>query len=123
MTAGHRVLVVDDESTMVRALTRMLEATGYDVAVAHSGAAAEFALRGSRFDCLVLDYRIPDVRGDAIYAYAMATQPHLAGKALFVTGDVSERTHDAIASTGCPVLVKPFDANVLVGAVQRLCDQ
>ncbi|MCU1454788.1 MAG: chemotaxis protein CheY [Acidimicrobiales bacterium] len=58
-----RILVVDDEHAIVRALTAALEARGYDVISARTGAEAldRTAARGP--DLIVLDLGLPDIDG------------------------------------------------------------
>jgi DNA-binding NtrC family response regulator len=115
-----RVLVVDDEEAIGRALRMLLSRAGYLVDVVRTGAAAEVMLVERHFDCLVLDYRIPDVRGDELYLYAVGVQPHLRGRAVFMTGDITERVHSTIDETGCHRLEKPFDVHAMLAAVYQL---
>ena len=44
----------------------------------------------SRVDILLIDLRIPDMRGDAIFEYAAGVQTHLREHTLFITGDISD---------------------------------
>lgn len=112
--------MVDDEESIGRALSLLLSRAGYLVDVVRTGAAAEALLALKHVDCLVLDYRIPDVRGDELYLYAAAVQPHLRGRAIFMTGDIAEQVHATIDETGCARMEKPFDVHDMLGAVRRL---
>ncbi|MEU7620262.1 response regulator [Micromonospora rifamycinica] len=58
-----RVLVVDDEPQILRALRINLRARGYDVEVADTGAAALKAAAGHPPDLVVLDLGLPDIDG------------------------------------------------------------
>jgi two-component system KDP operon response regulator KdpE len=58
-----KVLVVDDEPQIVRALRINLAARGYDVLTAHDGAAALRAAAEGRPDVVVLDLGLPDIDG------------------------------------------------------------
>jgi DNA-binding NtrC family response regulator len=113
----RRVLIVDDEEAICHALAVLFRRAGYAVLTARSATAAKDLLANASVDCLVIDYRIPDLRGDVLFAYAVAVQPHLEGHAVFLTGDVTDRTRDAIADTGCPLLLKPFDNGQLLNLV------
>jgi DNA-binding NtrC family response regulator len=110
MSPRASVLVVDDEDVICRALDALLRRAGYDVMTARSGAAAKDILASHDVDCLILDYRIPDLRGDVIFAYAVAHQPHLSRATVFVTGDISDNAREVIEDTGCPMVIKPFDS-------------
>ena len=61
-----RILVVDDEIQLLRALTMNLTARGYTVAAVASGTAALDALAAERFDLVVLDLGLPDIDGLAV---------------------------------------------------------
>jgi two-component system KDP operon response regulator KdpE len=58
-----RILVVDDEPQILRALRINLRARGYDVQVAETGAAALKAAAGHPPDLVVLDLGLPDLDG------------------------------------------------------------
>jgi two-component system KDP operon response regulator KdpE len=63
-----RVLVVDDEPQILRALRINLRARGYDVAVAADGAEALDAAAASPPDVVVLDLGLPDMDGVDVIA-------------------------------------------------------
>ncbi|MGD9694560.1 MAG: response regulator [Thermoleophilia bacterium] len=60
---GGRVLVVDDEPQVLRALSAALEAAGYEVTGASTAAAALRAAALRRHEAVVLDLRLPDLDG------------------------------------------------------------
>jgi len=58
-----RVLVVDDEASLVRALAINLRARGWDVVTAHDGASALEVAADKHPDVVVLDLGLPDLDG------------------------------------------------------------
>jgi two-component system KDP operon response regulator KdpE len=58
-----RVLVVDDEPQIRRALRLVLRANGYDVTEVPAGEAALDALATTEFDLMILDLILPDLDG------------------------------------------------------------
>lgn len=60
---GNRVLVVDDDAGLVRALAINLRAHGWDVTVAATGAEALDAAASARPDVILLDLGLPDLSG------------------------------------------------------------
>jgi two-component system KDP operon response regulator KdpE len=60
---GARVLVVDDEPSIVRVVAANLRARGYEVLTAASGEAALSSIKTHQPDCIVLDLGLPDVDG------------------------------------------------------------
>jgi two-component system KDP operon response regulator KdpE len=65
---GPKVLVVDDEPQIVRALRINLTARGYQVLTAHDGAAALRAAAEGKPDVVVLDLGLPDLDGNDVIA-------------------------------------------------------
>lgn len=121
---GHgrkaRVLVVDDEPSICRALSIALGNAGYDVETVVSGDTATSLLRSEHFDVMLVDLRVPDMRGDILFALAAAIQPQLRTATLFLTGDITDRAQQLIAACGCPMLRKPFDLADVLGTVAAL---
>jgi DNA-binding response OmpR family regulator len=118
--SSTRVLVVDDEPAICKALTMALARAGFNAVAAQTGEGALAILRSERVDVLVLDLRIPDTRGDVIFELAAAIHPHLRTQTLFLTGDISERALRLIAACRCPSLRKPFELRELTDAVSAL---
>jgi DNA-binding NtrC family response regulator len=115
-----RVLVVDDEPSICRALTIALNRAGYNARALESGEAANLLIHQEHFDCLVVDLRIPDMRGDTLFEIAAAVQPHLRRQTILTTGDISELAQELLDACHCPVLQKPFDLHELLALVERM---
>jgi two-component system KDP operon response regulator KdpE len=62
----ERVLVVDDDAQILRALRTSLRAHGYDVVVASDGQSALEAAASSGADVVVLDLGLPDIDGTEV---------------------------------------------------------
>ena len=58
-----KILVVDDEKTLVKGIKFNLENEGYQVECAYDGAAAVELARNDKFDLLILDVMMPEVDG------------------------------------------------------------
>ena len=58
-----RILVVDDEKTLVKGMKFNLENEGYEVECAYDGAAALELAREGRFDLIILDVMMPKMDG------------------------------------------------------------
>ena len=112
------VLLVDDEPAICKALALALTRAGFRASTALSGETAMAVVRGEHIDVLVVDLRIPDMRGDALFELAAAIQPHLRSRTLFTTGDITERAQELIEACRCPLLRKPFDLKDLIDWVR-----
>jgi DNA-binding NtrC family response regulator len=115
-----RVLIVDDEPAICKALKVALGRAGYDAVAAQSGDSALTVLSRERVDVLLLDLRIPDTRGDVVFELAAATHPHLRHQTLFMTGDISDRAQRLIQACKCPMILKPFELTEMIAAIDAL---
>jgi two-component system NtrC family sensor kinase len=107
--ARARILVVDDEPAIRTVIERFLTGLGYVVDEAAGGHEAVRRLEAATYDAVLLDLRMPDLSGDAVYAAVHARDPEQAARTIFITGDVrSEEAWRFIAATGCAALSKPF---------------
>lgn len=65
---GARILLVDDEPPLIRALTPALEAENYRVDIAGTGADALSRLARDSYDVVILDLGLPDIDGKDVIA-------------------------------------------------------
>jgi signal transduction histidine kinase len=116
-----RLLVVDDEATLARALRRgLLE--HHDVVVLTSGAeAVDHVARGARFDAILLDVMMPDLPGWEVYDRIRRVAPDQADRTIFVTGGAfTERAREFLDRVQNPRVDKPIDMAGLLNIVDRL---
>jgi PAS domain S-box-containing protein len=109
------VLVVDDESAIRAAVARYLTSLGHLVDVAASGREALTRLASRSYDLILLDLRMPDMAGDALYRELIARDAATAGRIVFITGEDLENpaTQSFLESAGRPVIGKPFSLDDL----------
>lgn len=115
-----RVLVVDDDAAVVRALAAFLFRAGYDVVPAHSAAVALETLAGPEtIDAVVSDILMPGMSGLALYDTILTRAPHLARRVIFLTGAARDPAiHGPIESRGVPLISKLNDFQLVVDAVR-----
>ena len=114
------ILVVEDEPSICRAVAIWLTRTGYDAFTVTTGEGAMNHIRTQYVDIMLIDLRIPDMRGDVIFHLATALQPQLRKQTLFMTGDVTEQGEELIMACECPLLMKPFDLQDLGKAISQI---
>jgi putative two-component system response regulator len=118
--ARERLLVVDDDESVVLLLKVILEGEGYRCVSAGTIADARARLGEAAFDVLVSDVRLPDGSGLDLVEQAIAGDERMA--ALVVSGldDVALGDH-ALRIGAYGYIVKPFTANdVLIGVLGAL---
>ncbi len=111
-THRGRVLVVDDEPAIARALGHGL-GDEHDVVIAASGREALALLLGDdpgHFDVILCDVMMPDLDGVELYEALREKRPQLAAKVVFVTGGAfAAHAREFIERAAVPTLAKPFE--------------
>lgn len=103
-----RVLVVDDDRSIVRLCQKILERADFDVLVGNSAEEALGYLRTEKIDLLLVDFRMPDMDGFELSAQAKLIRPGIA--ILLMTGHGTVETAITALHRGIDGLIlKPFD--------------
>jgi len=115
-----RVLIIDDERQVTRALRRVLWA--HDVVTVNDGQQAlELLEAGEHFDVLVCDLMMPVLSGWSFYAKACALRPELARRFVFMTGGaLTGAAFKFIEEHSTRVLAKPFNPSQVLHFVEEL---
>jgi two-component system, OmpR family, KDP operon response regulator KdpE len=113
---GRRILVVDDETAMRRALRASLEARGYQVELAASGLEALGAVVDRPPDLVVLDLGLPDIDGVEVCRRlrAWTTVPIIVLSA----DGADERKVAALDEGANDYVTKPFSTPELLARVR-----
>ncbi|MBI3184187.1 MAG: response regulator [Myxococcales bacterium] len=117
--ARSRILVIDDEVRICRAVARML--LEHEVLGAEGGRAGlEILSSDQRFDLVLCDVRMPDVGGLEVYEAVSARWPELASRFVFITGGgYSDRIRTQLEALANPKLEKPFEAEAVRQLLRR----
>jgi two-component system copper resistance phosphate regulon response regulator CusR len=114
-----RLLVIEDDPGLVRALRQGLAARGFAVDVAETAAAVEPLLAEHGYDCLVLDLGLPDEDGMALLGRLRARGAAVPVLVLTARGGVTERVAGLDAGAD-DYLAKPFAFPELVARLHAL---
>lgn len=116
-----RILLVDDEPTILAIVARGLEEAGHVVHAAENGVVAGelFDADPSGFDLLITDLTMPGMGGRELIRHVRAGRPDLP--VILTSGFGHDRADTALASLGLTAfLVKPFSHAELFDAVRRV---
>jgi len=104
----YRILVVDDEPSVLTTYRMILEQKGYEVVAAPSSGKARQALDSEKLDLLLCDLSLEQKdSGFEVIEYARRRQPTLPS--LLLTGYASRDVSDRAQRHGISVLFKPVD--------------
>ncbi len=120
-TRRGRILVVDDEALVGRAVSRILS-TQHDVVVRTSARAALEDVTGAPgFDLLLCDLMMPDMTGMELYEQLRSAAPVLADRTVFLTGGAfTAGAREFLARVPNARLEKPFEPDQLRALVARV---
>jgi two-component system, OmpR family, KDP operon response regulator KdpE len=111
-----RVLVIEDEPALARALAITLRARRYDVDVAHSGSTGLDAVAARHPDVVVLDLGLPDLDGmEVLQALRGWTRVPVVVLSARVTSDEKVEALDAGADD---YVTKPFGMDELLARIR-----
>jgi CheY-like chemotaxis protein len=116
----RRILVVDDQPMLAKAVRRML--AGHDVSVAADAQEALAKITaGERFDVIVSDLMMPGMSGMELHTAIAAIDADQVTRMVFMTGGAftpeAQRFFDEVRS---PTLEKPFDRASLLAVIESM---
>jgi DNA-binding response OmpR family regulator len=115
---SKRILIVEDDSSVLRATSYILEKEGYEVLTAQNGLEGLKKAKEDNPDLLILDVMLPGIDGFEI-CHSLRAEPQTAQLPILM---FSAKGQEADKATGLKVgadeyLVKPVDREVLLNKV------
>lgn len=115
------VLVVDDDEDLCHNLWDLLRERGFRVALAHDAKEASEQLKDSAFKVVLIDMKIPDCDGSAVFRLVRTANPQ--ARTVLITGHRAEMDSlisRVLAEGADAVCYKPFDVPALLSTLQAL---
>jgi DNA-binding response OmpR family regulator len=111
--ARQKILIVDDDRTLLELLADYLGQVGFEVRTAADGCAGLHALDECHFDLILTDYRMPVMNGLEMAAYIRRTDT--VTPIILITGDSCALDPEIVAQAGITrVMPKPLKINELL---------
>jgi two-component system response regulator GlrR len=114
----YRILLVDDDHSLLRLLSMRLAAVGYEAAAVESGEQALAQLAVFRPHLVITDLRMEGMDGMTLFDLIHARSPALPVLILTAHGTIPDAV-DATSKGVFSFLTKPFDSQVLLTQVGR----
>ena len=117
-----RVLIVEDEESLLKLETILLTVKGYEVSGACTGNDALEKLSGDEtFDLILLDIMLPDIDGYEICRRVREHPRHAGTPVIMLTGRKSSEDQKRGATCGADAyLTKPFKSAMIIEVIERL---
>lgn len=117
-----RILLIEDEVKLAKALQKVLKSEGYAVDIEHDTDAGYAMASTEPYDVLIIDRMLPgDEYADGVALLKQLRSEHVTTPALFLTalGAIKQRT-EGLDSGADDYLVKPFSMDELLARVRAL---
>ena len=113
--ARARILVVDDNRPLTRALERLLSMGGYEVSLAFDGLQGYLAAQKERPDLIILDITMPGMDGYEVCRRLQASQETRAIPVLIFSakGNMDERDHRSLLEVRLQERLEGYEAGAL----------
>ncbi|HEX7122584.1 MAG TPA: ATP-binding protein, partial [Gemmatimonadaceae bacterium] len=119
-----RILIVDDEEVYRQQIGEYLRLKGYQTLPTPNGFEALEHILQNECDLAVVDIRMPELSGPALWDILGEIAPHFRSRIVFMTGDaMNSATREFIDVSGRPVLRKPFATAELERVVRTLAGE
>ena len=118
MPPKNRILVIDDEPSIRDALQLVLSDLGHHVDLAKNGGEAKELLKGSPYDLVFTDLRLPDANGIDLLALIKSDTPDTEVVVMTAHGSV-DITIEAIKLGAFYYIEKPFTPQQVTALVER----
>ena len=114
----YKILIVDDELTIIEVLKKLLVKSGYSVTPCLNGTHALDKLKEEVYDLMITDVRLPGIDGITLLQQATDLQSHMAVIVMTAYSEV-EPAIAAMKNGAFDYVVKPFNFDELLLTVRR----
>ena len=124
MGEKKKILIVDDERDIVKALMIRLQGAGYEVVTAFDGAQAIFVAHKEKPDLILLDIRMPAGNGFSVAEKLKHSVDTSSIPVIFLTGSPETNAEERATTLGARFYIKkPYDPEELLDAIKRALEE
>ncbi len=124
MGQKKKILIVDDERDIVKALMIRLQGAGYEVVTAFDGAQGVFMAHKEKPDLIILDIRMPAGNGFSVAQRLKRSIHTFTIPVIFLTGSPEKNSEEKAMALGARFYVKkPYDPEELLDAIRRALEE
>ena len=124
MEQKKKILIVDDERDIVKALMIRLQGAGYEVVTAFDGAQGVFMAHKEKPDLIILDIRMPAGDGFSVAQRLKRSTHTFTIPVIFLTGSPETNAEEKARALGARFYIKkPYDPEELLDAIRRALEK
>jgi len=115
---GKSILIVDDDRSILRTFTRILQRAGFNTETAENGKEALVKIQTKNYDIALIDVILGDSNGLDLLPRIQETSPKTI-KIVMTGADTSEKKDEACRNGADAFLTKPIDPVILLGIFEE----
>jgi len=117
---AKKILIVDDEPNIVKALASRLKANNYDITVAYDAFQATKKARVEKPDLIIMDYKMPAGSGVTVFENLQMMGELGIIPVIFITAFPAKDIEEKVMEMGAfAFITKPFDGADLLNKVKK----
>jgi DNA-binding response OmpR family regulator len=113
-----RVLIVEDDETFCRFLAKVLEGKGIEVTWTTDSVKGYEISSRDPYDLYIVDVRMPVLLGTELVE--ALKQRNQGARVILISAFADEEIRQASSNLGVSLLSKPFSADQLLGAIEKI---
>ena len=117
---GGRIIIADDDYTLLMYLRKQLEAEGYEVDEASNGGIAFDRLAEANYDLAIIDYEMPLMGGKEFCEKVRESEQFKNLPVILVTAHATRTEQDFLADGATAVMFKPLEIEALVAKITEV---
>jgi len=117
-----KILIIDDDISICKILSKFLQKSGYDVTTAISGKQAFQILKKENFDLILCDYNLGDIKG--LEVLSKINQLYPQSIVIFISGYGNIQTAvDLVKEGAYHFLTKPLYPDIILATIEEALSQ
>ncbi len=117
-----KILYIDDEISALKAISAILKKAGFDVLTATTAEEGISLLKETSVDCLLLDYRLPQMDGIELLKWLKYNGINIPTVMLTAYGTI-EKAVEAMKLGSYHYLIKPVDTELLINVLKEAIEK
>lgn len=114
----NSIIIVDDDKSILRLFSRILQKNGYEVDSAETGEEAVQKIESRHFDAALVDIKLPGIEGTSVLARINQIAPKMVK--IVITGfPTEENGAESLDFGAAAYLVKPVDTEELLRIIKE----
>ena len=114
----NKVLIVDDEESILQLMSKIIERSGHEVDCALTGEEALKLVNENNYGLVISDISLPGISG--VDLFQAVSEDHEGTAFIFMSGYAIDEIDESVINKSAGFLAKPFDINQILKTVDNI---